>query len=164
MCEVCSLARAKRRSPKVVRQEEAVKEKEAILSWDKYEAGDFVSMDQFIVKTPGRLLEGFGQEGANNRFHGVVLSSMMLLLVFCGLRIKLVLVLAKPSLLKNLLSSGCVRQLELKSSISTATMVSLMQTSLLLTVKTRINLRASLVLKLSTKMPRQNKQSKLSCG
>ena len=70
MCEVCSLARAKRRSPKVVRQEEAVKEKEAILSWDKYEAGDFVSMDQFIVKTPGRLLEGFGQEGANNRFHG----------------------------------------------------------------------------------------------
>lgn len=70
MCEVCSLARAKRRSPKVVRQEEAVKEKEAILSWDKYEAGDFVSMDQFIVKTPGRLLEGFGREGANNRFHG----------------------------------------------------------------------------------------------
>lgn len=68
-CEVCSLARAKRRSPQVVRQE-AVKEKEAILAWDKYEAGDFVSMDQFIVKTPGRLLEGFGREGANNRFHG----------------------------------------------------------------------------------------------
>lgn len=68
-CEVCCLARAKRRNPNVVKQE-AIKAKEAILAWDKYEAGDFVSMDQFVVKTPGRLLEGFGREGANNRYHG----------------------------------------------------------------------------------------------
>ena len=27
-------------------------------------------MDQFICKTPGRLLEGFGREGDNKRFHG----------------------------------------------------------------------------------------------
>ena len=58
-CQTCELARAKRRSPKVVRQE-AIKEKEAILAWDEYEAGDFVSMDQFVVNTPGRQLEGFG--------------------------------------------------------------------------------------------------------
>ena len=48
----CDISWAKKRNPKVVKQE-AIKEKEAILAWDKYEAGDFVSMDQFIVRTPG---------------------------------------------------------------------------------------------------------------
>ena len=51
-CQSYELARAKRRSPKVVKQE-AVKEKEAILAWDKYQAGNFVLMDHFVVKTPG---------------------------------------------------------------------------------------------------------------
>jgi hypothetical protein len=69
MCQTCELARAKKRNPKVVKQK-SVKEKEAILSWDKYEAGDFVSMDHYIVSTPGRLLDGYGREGANNRYHG----------------------------------------------------------------------------------------------
>ena len=68
-CPSCELARAKKRNPKVVKQE-AIKEKEAILAWDKYQAGDFVSMDQFVVKTPGRQLEGYGREGENNRYHG----------------------------------------------------------------------------------------------
>merc|ERR1712197_15412 len=68
-CRTCELAQAKRRSPKVVRQE-AIKEKEAILAWDKYEAGDFLSMDQFVCKAPGRLLQGFGREGEANRYHG----------------------------------------------------------------------------------------------
>ena len=68
-CQTTELARGKRRNPKVVRQE-AIKEKEAILAWDKYEAGDFVSMDQFVCKTPGRLLQGFGREGEANRYHG----------------------------------------------------------------------------------------------
>jgi hypothetical protein len=68
-CISCELARAKKRNPKVVRQE-ALKEREAILAWDKYQAGDFVSMDQFVVKTPGRLLEGYGREGEANRYHG----------------------------------------------------------------------------------------------
>ena len=58
-CQSCELARAKKRNPKVVKQE-VVKEKEAILAWDKYEVGDFVSMDQFVVKTPGRQLDGYG--------------------------------------------------------------------------------------------------------
>ena len=57
--ETWELARAKKRNPKVVKKEE-LKEKQGILAWDKYQAGDFVSMDQFICKTPGRLLEGFG--------------------------------------------------------------------------------------------------------
>ena len=68
-CQSCELARAKKRNPKVVKQE-AVKEKEAVLAWDKYEVGDFVSMDQFVVKTPGRQLDGYGREGENNRYHG----------------------------------------------------------------------------------------------
>ena len=35
-CQSCELARAKKRNPKVVKQE-VVKEKEAILAWDKYD-------------------------------------------------------------------------------------------------------------------------------
>ena len=69
LCTVCELARAKKRNPEVIKQQ-VIKEKEGILAADKYEAGDFVSMDQFIVKTPGRLPTGFGREGIDNRFHG----------------------------------------------------------------------------------------------
>ena len=68
-CPSCELSRAKKRNPKVVKQE-AIKEKEAILAWEKYQAGDFVSTDQFVVKTPGQQLEGYGREGINNRYHG----------------------------------------------------------------------------------------------
>ena len=56
--ETFEIARAKKRNPKVV-EKEALKEKEAILAWDKYQPGDFVSMDQFVCHTPGRLMEGF---------------------------------------------------------------------------------------------------------
>ena len=41
-----------------------------ILACDKYEVGDFMSTDQFVVKNPGRLPSGFGRERHNNRFHG----------------------------------------------------------------------------------------------
>ena len=27
-------------------------------------------MDPFVVKTPGRQLDGYGREGENNRYHG----------------------------------------------------------------------------------------------
>ncbi len=54
-CPSCELSRAKKQNPKVVKQE-AIKEKEAILAWDRYQAGDFVSMHQFVVKTPNRQL------------------------------------------------------------------------------------------------------------
>ena len=69
LCTSCELARAKKRNPEVIKQQ-AIKEKEGILAADKYEAGDFVSMDQFVVKTPGRLPTGYGREGQGNRFHG----------------------------------------------------------------------------------------------
>ena len=69
LCTSCELSRAKKRNPNVIKQQ-IIKEKEGILAADKYEAGDFVSMDQFVVKTPGRLPTGYGREAPGNRFHG----------------------------------------------------------------------------------------------
>eukprot|EP00804_Cyclotella_cryptica_P022545 CCRYP_009449-RA/>CCRYP_009449-RA protein AED:0.37 eAED:-0.02 QI:0/0/0/1/0/0/2/0/345 len=65
----CELARQKRRSPQV-KKSTTIPEKEAVLSRDRYEGGDFVSADQFVVNTPGRLLSGFGREDDRYRFHG----------------------------------------------------------------------------------------------
>ena len=51
-------------------QSKAVAEAEGILFSKKYETGDFVSMDQYVVKTPGRLPSGYGRESNVNMFHG----------------------------------------------------------------------------------------------
>ena len=45
-------------------------DKQGILSRHKYESGNFVSVDQFMVKNPGRLTNGYGLEGPNSIFHG----------------------------------------------------------------------------------------------
>ena len=37
---------------------------------DQYEVGDFVSTDQFICKTPGRLPTGYGRESQDRHFQG----------------------------------------------------------------------------------------------
>lgn len=68
-CMSCQLARAKKRSTGVTKKK-SVEEKEGILSRDKYKPGDMVSVDQFVVKTPGRQLKGYGREGENGRYHG----------------------------------------------------------------------------------------------
>ena len=68
-CHSCELARQKQHSPQV-KTSRPVPEKEGSLSWDKYEAGDFVSADQFIVNTPGRLFSGYGCKDNRNKFHG----------------------------------------------------------------------------------------------
>ena len=67
-CQTCELSRAKKRNAKVVKQQ-AIKEREAVLAWEKYQPGDFVSMDHFVVNTPGRLLSGYGREARHNRYH-----------------------------------------------------------------------------------------------
>ena len=59
LCQSCQLSRAKLRKPKITRSK-VVSEAEGILSSEKYETGDFVSMDQYVVKTPGRLPSGYG--------------------------------------------------------------------------------------------------------
>ena len=68
-CAFCKLARAKKRSPGVIKQT-LVPEKEGILSCDKYEPGDLISTDQFVVGTPGRLMSGYGRETKTSRYHG----------------------------------------------------------------------------------------------
>ena len=44
--------------------------KEVILSQNKYESVYFVSVDQFIVKTPGQFPCGYVQEGSDSCFNG----------------------------------------------------------------------------------------------
>ena len=44
-------------------------EKEGILYLDKYKPGYLVSVDQFVVNTPGRLSNGYIQESSSSRFH-----------------------------------------------------------------------------------------------
>ncbi len=69
MCHSCELAQQKRCSPQV-KQSKAIHERDGLLSRDRYEAGDFVSADQFVLNTRGCLLSGFGHENASDKFHG----------------------------------------------------------------------------------------------
>ncbi len=48
----------------------AQQDQEGALSWHIYEAGNFVSNDQYVVITPGQLLSGYGREAPHNHFHG----------------------------------------------------------------------------------------------
>ena len=41
-----------------------------MLATEKMTRGKFVSVDQFVAKTPGQKHGGYGREGAENRFHG----------------------------------------------------------------------------------------------
>ena len=47
LCAACELARAKKRNPGVKKQQ-AIKERQDILACNQYQAGDFVSMDQYL--------------------------------------------------------------------------------------------------------------------
>ena len=68
-CESCLLGRAKKRSAGANKRQ-PVLDKEGLLSRKKYEVGDFVSTDKFVVRKPGRLPNGYGCERRENRFHG----------------------------------------------------------------------------------------------
>ena len=68
VCESCLQGRDNKRSPGIAKKK-AVPKKKEILSRDKYEVGGFMSTNQFVVKTPGRLPSEFGRERHNNRFH-----------------------------------------------------------------------------------------------
>jgi len=68
-CQSCLLSRAKQRKPKVV-DTKPVKSAEGAISRDKYQSGDFVSIDQYVVRNPGRLPTGYGQGSDTNMFHG----------------------------------------------------------------------------------------------
>jgi transposase InsO family protein len=68
-CQACKLATAKTRSTGTSTSK-PVASKEGILSRDKYEPGDMISSDQYVVNTPGRLESGFGRDAHQNCYHG----------------------------------------------------------------------------------------------
>ncbi len=68
-CQSCELAWAQQRSPKVKKVQSNL-DSEGAISCNWLEVGDFVSTDQFVCRTPGRLPNGYGCEGRNGRFHG----------------------------------------------------------------------------------------------
>ncbi len=68
-CQSCELARARQRSPKVKKVLSNL-DSEGATSRNQLDVGDFVSTDQFVCRTPGRLPSGYGCEGRNGRFHG----------------------------------------------------------------------------------------------
>ena len=71
-CESCMLARYKKRLTKN-KKVKYLAEKEGALSCDKIEVGDFVSTDQFVCNTPGRLPTVYGMESSARRFQGVTI-------------------------------------------------------------------------------------------
>ena len=69
LCQSCLLARSRQRSPNVKRSQ-VNQDSEGAISRGKLEVGDFVSTDQFVCKTPGRLPTGYGREGSNSCYQG----------------------------------------------------------------------------------------------
>ena len=69
ICQSCQLSRARMRNPKVTKSK-AITDREGAISKEQVHVGDFVSMDQYVVTTPGRLPTGYGREAEANRFHG----------------------------------------------------------------------------------------------
>ena len=65
----CQLDHTMKHNTGVINQA-VITEKEAIMSWNKYELGDFISADQFIVKTLYHFTSGYGRDGYHLSFHG----------------------------------------------------------------------------------------------
>merc|ERR1712115_706045 len=68
-CQSCEQAKAKQRKSKPTKSN-AIKEVKGAITRDKYQTGDFVSMDQYVVRNRGRLPTGYGREHESNEFHG----------------------------------------------------------------------------------------------
>ncbi len=68
-CTYCELTRAKQRNTGVTKSK-LVHKKKDILSWDRYDVGDYISADQFVVLIPGRLPTRYNREGAQSWYHG----------------------------------------------------------------------------------------------
>ena len=47
---------------------QAIKDEEGTLALNKYQAGNIVLIDQFVVRIPGELLTGYRREGDQNQF------------------------------------------------------------------------------------------------
>jgi hypothetical protein len=69
LCQLCLLARARKRTPNVL-QTCLLDNHEGSITRDQYNVGDFVSKDQFIGKMPRRLPTRYGRELHDCRFKG----------------------------------------------------------------------------------------------
>ena len=59
LCIACKVATAKAKSDRVTTLT-PVASRQGTLAKDKYKSGDFISTDQYVVRTPWRLLSGYG--------------------------------------------------------------------------------------------------------
>ncbi len=66
---MCLLARARKHTPNILRMQ-LLDDCEGAITRNQYNVGDFVSMDQLICKTPGRLLTRYRRESQDCRFQG----------------------------------------------------------------------------------------------
>ena len=71
-CAACQMAKQFRRTPDSSTTH-AIPEMEMALRREAMEAGDMVSMDQYICKTPGRLFHTKGKERLSKRFMGGII-------------------------------------------------------------------------------------------
>ena len=66
---VLQFVKSKQSKPNVAKVK-IIEDAVGAISRNKYQVGDFVSMDQHVVKDPGRLPTGCGREAEHNMFHG----------------------------------------------------------------------------------------------
>ena len=68
-CQSCLISSAKQRNPKIV-DHKTPKYEGAVSKDGIYQPGEFVSTDQYVVKTSGCLPTGYGRESESNSFYG----------------------------------------------------------------------------------------------
>ena len=71
-CHWCLLAHARKRTPDIL-WSQLIEDHERALMRDTYKVGDFVSTDQSICKTPGRLPTEYGRESQYRQFSGNII-------------------------------------------------------------------------------------------
>ncbi len=68
-CQSCLLARARKHTPNVS-WTRLLDNCEGAITRDQYNVDDFVSKDQFICKTPGRLPTGYRRKSQDRHYQG----------------------------------------------------------------------------------------------
>jgi hypothetical protein len=149
-CQLCLLARARKHTPNVL-QMHLLDDHEGGITRDQYNVGDFVSTDQFICKTPGRLPIEYGRESQDPRFKAVP-SLMMQHLDLFGLKTKFLLVPTIRSWERRISSSGFMTNVSVKLSTIMVIMVSSPRRSFGVTVRINSKVSCSLVLAPNTRM------------
>ena len=69
LCKSSQLLHAQFHKPKIVKSK-AISKVEGAISKEQYQMNDFMSTDQYVFLTPGRLEEGCGHEADSNMYHG----------------------------------------------------------------------------------------------